>query len=763
MKNSSNKKVTILRKLNGLFFGASLFALSAGQVHADDSLEMVAGSMPMMATEQASAFGVSAASYELDYSKTQINAYAAYQNGITGAGQIIGVLDSGVARNNPDLTKVAGGWDALTGSFGVTNDNTGHGTFVTGLINGNGIGVEGTAFNAETYPVQVINPAGQLAVNDFQLALGNAVAWYFGGAKIINNSWDSATTITQSTAQSVQAYYPISLNFYHMLVGQGLAFVFAAGNNSQTQVGLFAGLPALFTSLQAGWVAVVATDSTGHLASYSNQCGVAAAWCIAAPGSNLISTLGSGFGIGSGTSFAAPQVSSAIALLQQRFPYLTAGQAAQIILQTANKTGIYANQQLYGQGLLDINAAMNPVGTITIPAANTTSGAQVSVTGSGAIGSASFAQSWSASVGKLMVLDSYNRSYEVNASALVSSPSHTLDSRTAVQQYGFGEGDQIAPGVTGFFNHQFDAQAMGLVSVTTKAGNEFAASTGIDPAYGFGSFESGVVPAGSLITADGVGNPFLNLADQASTAHVSLPVTTGFGDMKVSASVFNGYARTADLTARLTDPSYVPPTVSGGALEVAAPVDAISSRIAVNFGGVREEGRLLGGSTSGAFGTTANTTTAFTGMNIETELAEGLHLIGGMEFGQSNATQTANALNVSYGTLSSESFHAGLVQDGIFGKTDKAGFVVSQPLRVSGGNVSLDVPTSRDLLGDIQTSQTTASAADNGHEMDLQGFYSIKEASGIKFDAGVLLRMQPDNVRTAPAEAIGLMRMSAKF
>ena len=549
----------------------------------------------------------------------------------------------------------------------------------------------------------------------------------------------------------MQAYYPYTLGFYRMLVNQGVAFVFAAGNNSESQVGLFAGLPALFPTLQPGWVAVVATDATGHLASYSNQCGVAAAWCIAAPGSNLISTLGSGFGTGSGTSFAAPQVSSAIALLKQQFPYLSAAQAAQIILQTANKTGIYANQQLYGQGLLDINAALNPVGTITIPAASTTTGAQVSVTGSGALGSASFAQSWAASVGKLIVLDSYDRSYQINASALVSAPSHTLDSRSAVQQYGFGEGDQISSSVSGFYMDQYKAAPLGLVSVTTKAGNQFAASTGIDPAFGFGSFGSGVVPAGSLITSDGVGNPFLNLADEAATAHVALPMTTGFGDMKVSASVFNGYARTADLTARMTDPSYVPPTVSGGALELAAPVDAIGGSVTFNFGGVREDGRLLGGSTSGAFGTTANTTTAFTGMTLQAELAEGLHLIGGMEFGQSNATQTASALNVQYGTLSSESFHAGLVQDGIFSKTDKAGFVVSQPLRVSGGNVSVDVPVSRDLLGDIQTSQTTTTAADSGHEMDLQGFYSMHEASGIKFDAGVLLRMQPDNVRTAPA------------
>jgi hypothetical protein len=699
--------------------------------------------------------------YYFDYSKAQINAGVAYENGLYGTGETIAVLDSGVDRNNIELQRnTLQGYDAIDNTFGVDSDPTGHGTFVTGLIASAGYNFEGTAFGAKVYPVQVINSTGNLAVNDFQLAVGTAIS-YIMGARIINNSWNSSTPITETNAASIQAYYPYTLAFYRLLVQQGAAFVFAAGNQGMTQVGSFAGLPYLFPELQPGWLAVVATNSNGTLASFSNQCGVAAAYCLAAPGQNLVSTLGSGYGIGSGTSFAAPEVSAAIALVMQHFPYLTAGQAAQIILATANKSGIYANQQLYGQGLLDIAAALMPTGTVTIPAANTISGNKVVASGSGVIGSSSFAQSWEAGIGPILVLDSYNRGYTISSAAFSSTPTHTLDSRTATVQYGMGEMNPISEGVSGFWSHEYMQDPMGRVALTSGNGAVVEGSTGTDPTYGFGSFATGTMPAGALIVNDGVGNPFLNLADQATTAHVAVPL--GFGDIKMAASVFDGYARTADATARLTDPSYTPPSVSGGQMEFSSPVDAIGGTIAFNFGGVHEDDRLLGGSTSGAFGETQSTTSFFAGMDIEAELTDGLHLIGGMEFGQSSAKQSASALNVQYGTLSSQSFHMGVVADGVFDKKDKMGFVVSQPLRVSGGNVSVDVPEARDFSGNIISSPETVGAADNGHEMDFQSFYALHSSKTMSFDAGILLRLQPDNVRTAAPETIGIMRLTQKF
>ncbi len=754
LKDGRQGKLGSIRKI--CLLGASLLALSANGVYAADT------SIPQMATTQGDFYGIGPQQFSADYSKYQTGAGYAYSRGLTGEGQIIAVLDTGVDRQNRELAVTAtAGYNALQGGQ-VLNDPNGHGTFVNGIIDSEGFGFEGTAFRSLTIPVQVLNGAGDMVASDGQLAVGIVMS-FGGGARIFNNSWNTPTPITSMTAASMNAYMPVSLYYMQAIVNVGGVFVFAAGNEGMSQVGGFAGLPYLFPHLQPGWLAVVATDPSGGIAQYSNRCGVAAAYCLAAPGTNIVSTYGAGYGVGSGTSFAAPQVSAALALLTQEFPYLTAGQAAQILLATANKTGIYANQAIYGQGLLDIAAAVQPVGNITIPAANTLSGANVSITSSTAIGSASFAQSWAASVGPIMVVDSYGRSYEVDSKAFVTTPKNTFDSRTATQQYGFGEMTEYAPGVMGFWNDQYMAQPMGAVALTSGNGGKVEASTNIDPAYGFGSFGTGTVPAGALVTADGVGNPFMNLAEDATAAHVSLPMSTGFGDAKLNASVFTGYARTADLSARMTDPSYVAPTVSGGELEIMAPVDALDAKIGLNFGGISENGRLLGGSTSGAFGETQSTRTMFAGFTAEAKLMDGLNLIGGFEMGQSNVNQTASTLNVRYGALSSTSFHMGVVADKVINDKDKMGFVVSQPLRVSGGNVGIDVPTSRDFDGNVFSTHESLSAQDNGHETDLQGFYAVSENKKSSFDVGVLVRLQPDNVRTAPADTIGLVRYTTKF
>ena len=750
-----SKRMARLKK--GLF-GASLLALAAGSSQADQ----MASSVPILAHQSGDFYGVGSTQYNIDYSKAQIGAGAAYASNLSGANEVIAVLDSGIDRQNPELFNTAfAGYNAFTGAA-VTDDVTGHGTFVSGLIDSTGYGVEGLSYHAYTYPVQIMNASGQMVASDFQLAVG-MIYPFASGVKIYNNSWNTTTPITSVTASAFQQLYPLSTLVWQIAVNHGAAFVFAAGNEGSSQPGAFAALPYLFPQLQPGWLAVVATDATGSIASFSNRCGVAAAYCIAAPGSNLVSTLGTFYGVGSGTSFATPIVSGAIALLMQEYPYLTAGQAVQILLATATKTGIYANQAIYGQGLLNVAAATSPVGNLTIPAANTISGSAVNITSSTAIGSAAFAQSWAASVGPIMVLDSFGRAYNINAGALNSAPTHTFDTLAATQQYGFGQMEELAPGVSGFWMDQYQAQAMGRVALTSSNGGRVEASTNVNPAYGFGAFETGTVPAGALVTSDGVGNPYLDLADDASTAHVASPIALGLGDTRISASVFSGYARTADLSARMTDPSYTPPTVSGGVVELSAPISAIDSHVSFDFGGVSENGRLLGGSTSGAFGETQNTMTMFAGMSAEAKLAEGINLIGGFEMGQSNASQTGSALNVKYGTLTSTSFHLGVVADNVFGKNDKVGFVVSQPLRVSGGNVSVDVPTARDFDGNVFTTHETVGAKDNGHETDMQAFYALTQTKNSSFDVGVLVRMQPDNVSTAPSDKIGLARFTTKF
>ena len=69
-----------------------------------------------------------------------------------------------------------------------------------------------------------------------------------------------------------------------------------------------------------------------------------------------------GYGRYQGTSIAAPQVSGALAALKSMFPNPGFQDVRDRILFTADRTGIYADPSIYGQGLLDLDTASRPVG-----------------------------------------------------------------------------------------------------------------------------------------------------------------------------------------------------------------------------------------------------------------------------------------------------------------------------------------------------------------------------------------------------------------
>ena len=99
-------------------------------------------------------------------------------------------------------------------------------------------------------------------------------------------------------------------------------------------------------------------NATNDISYYSVSAGPSAKnHFILADGNSLLDG-------GIGTSYAAPRVTGAIALVSQKFPNLTAAQKKKLILHTATDLGDAGIDDTYGHGMLNITAALSPIGQL---------------------------------------------------------------------------------------------------------------------------------------------------------------------------------------------------------------------------------------------------------------------------------------------------------------------------------------------------------------------------------------------------------------
>ncbi|MDR0805989.1 MAG: S8 family serine peptidase [Enterobacteriaceae bacterium] len=296
------------------------------------------------------------------------NAAAAREAGFTGMGVIIGVVDSGVLTTNLALEgKVVKSFtyvDPTTNNIKV-GDVRGHGTMVAQTIAGNRIGPfsGGVAPDAKIVSARIISDtATSEGSPDYSFSKVNAdIA--STGAKIINNSWslpDWDVTDTAITNTYVNDYK-------YFIESHGGIVVFASGNDGKANPDKMATLPSISNdpALVKGWLVVsaVETDNPSERISYANACGVTKNYCLVAPTTVSVLTQDPTTGkwentLVSGTSFAAPQVSGAAALVWHAFPYFTNDLVRQTLLGTATDLGAAGVDEIYGYGLLNIAAAV---------------------------------------------------------------------------------------------------------------------------------------------------------------------------------------------------------------------------------------------------------------------------------------------------------------------------------------------------------------------------------------------------------------------
>lgn len=368
-----------------------------------------------------------------------IKAYSAGYANITGLGVRIGQLDTGTTPTHVEFTNaIAAGINTMTGSTGTTAAVVGdagapfdHGTLVGSIMLARRDGstrpgnMEGLAYNSKlvigssftTFAYDTINSPTYLGSNDALMA--NAVNYVAGqGVKVINNSYGF-----YNPYEVLQSKIPLTLKAYEN-AAKNAVMVFAAGNNAVSNlpnniIANPAALPYYNPALPRSWISVVATTNDGSsmargigtaypaypattpnnpALTYSNLCGVTAAYCVSAPGgyalqgggganynqnisvfitggplvdSGMTGAYGgstdqyysakyfpgqyNGMG-GSGTSFAAALTSATVALVAEKYPWMNPEQLATTVLTTASHASEIS--PIDGRGMINVEAAI---------------------------------------------------------------------------------------------------------------------------------------------------------------------------------------------------------------------------------------------------------------------------------------------------------------------------------------------------------------------------------------------------------------------
>jgi hypothetical protein len=257
-----------------------------------------------------------------------------------GKGVMVAVVDSGVDPDHPDLANnVKPGWDFVDNDGdprpGNHQDDF-HGTFVAGIIAAevNNFGITGVAPQATILNIRSCS-AGECASLDVADGIRFAVN---NGADIINLSFGIALPADETDPPVESA-----VNYARQ---NDVLVVTAAGNDPPHHIpqGWWI-IPAEFP--HSNNVSVAATDRHDHMAWFSYY---GDNIDIAAPGVDIPSTVpGGGHKQGEGTSYSAPHVAGAAALLLAKEPWITHHELAARLRAWADKPSDVAGKVKSGR------------------------------------------------------------------------------------------------------------------------------------------------------------------------------------------------------------------------------------------------------------------------------------------------------------------------------------------------------------------------------------------------------------------------------
>jgi hypothetical protein len=678
-----------------------------------------------------------------------INAEAAYLRGASGAGVNVAVIDTGIDADHPDLDgNISAASRNIVSDNKDLTDGSGHGTKSAGVIAAelNGQGTHGVAYDANILAIKAArcDASGCLfhfgdltkAVNYATDNLAHIINMSLGGA----SGGDSALNAAISRAANAGVYVVIS-----------------TGNSAEDQPFYPSNL-AGSEALTGKVIAVGAVTDSGGLASFSNKCGAAMDSCIMAPGVSIATTKdgatsATDITYASGTSFAAPHVSGALALLVQLYPDAYAADptaVAMFMFDGARDLGVAGVDEVYGHGLLDVAGAIKV-------ADNAIAAASLSLSEAGTVSLSDSLMTLSPAFGD--ALESLDLLDSAVATISLSDGEHPYQARL---------GDRISrtAGFTGLEQLLADStmngfsQPLGDVTVSlalaegeaspldasaeepedellglqfaTSLDNATDARLGIDISAAAQLGSNAASRADSLFLSSGsMMNPVSQIAGRGNALSLNRSVGKA---TTLSLGLFEGAASNpgddSEARTRLGQASLSHGFGNGATLRVDA-------------GMLTESAALLGSQGSGAFDTGAGAATRYVTASGGIALGQDFDLLGSATLAAADMGEFTGSAFKDWSDIRANAFGIGIAAKGILGQGDRLGVLVGQPLRVYEASATLTLPVGLDENGQPIMQSERAKLTPSGRQIDLQIAYDRPLAPGMAMSSWVAVQRQP--------------------
>ncbi|MBD63282.1 MAG: hypothetical protein CMD68_04290 [Gammaproteobacteria bacterium] len=582
---------------------------------------------------------------------------------------------------------------------------------------------------------------------------------------IVNNSYGYSGNINDYTEAQVRYAFPNTIAEMSQIGtpdSEKTIYVWAAGNAGgyadqgadYSSPEIFPGMAHYIPEIQGHSIAVVSVDENGVISDFSNRCGVTQDYCIAAPGGeitlayptsasdtgiyigntnddnyNNCITNNSCYAIASGTSFAAPFVSGGLALIADHFEGQLGNQEiVSRLFSTANKNGIYGDEVIYGQGLMDLDAATKPVGQVSALMSFSLAGPMTPAVFSNIqLTSPSFGDSITNGIkdNSIIFFD------ELDAPFRRSLRSLTTDYRSQViNMDGFHDMQTASSSSLYTGDIEFEVGRMNTKNTNNELvsssyllnaraqrnqffsyydhSNDSFLSHGLNGSWSMGIFKDPQLRIKKNLRSQ-FNNPWLNFSASGTTVGYKLK-NQNFDVAMAFSSGRNKFSNNEIFSDRNSSTIAI--------MELQPKISLPSFQ----FGLLKENDSSLGLSGSGAFDGSSNQLTSFIGLSDSIEFLGG-KLFGSLYWGKSNPSSNELGLISSISKLDSSSFGVGFLKNTILGSNDKFIFTVNQPLRIESGKIQLNIPTYRTSEKNVLFNSMSLNLNPSGREINTKAEY----------------------------------------